>query len=446
MFFTVKLKDRGFMKFLWIIFSFLYSFQIFGLTLDEAINEALKSSPVIEKNKSVLNEASWKVKENLSGFLPSLSATATHLFETKLALTNLKMGGSATETIVPQIIPTSQFSLVSSMPLFEGFASLNRYHLATENNQAATNELSWSQFKIELDVTLAFYKALASITLKNIAEQNLKVLEDHLKEVKLFKQSGMATNYDILRVEVQVSNAQTDLLNAVDNIAISEQNLLEIIGLDKLDLKISGDLPILNETYLKGIDISDIYDRSDIKALKNRVTAATFASKAQDSYWVPKLSLIGQYQYYNNLTTKITETDKYRSAYQVGIQLYWNIFDGFTSFSKAHAQTEVLVQTQKSYRITELKAQKDFEIAKRKYNYFLNLYKARNNDISKSKESVRLAKEGRRVGARTNTDLLDAEDDLYKSEAGAINAQLGAIEALINLQIAIGQKIRINNG
>ena len=62
-------------------------------------------------------------------------------------------------------------------------------------------------------------------------------------------------------------------------------------------------------------------------------------------------------------------------------------------------------------------------------------------DITKSKESVRLAKEGRRVGTRSNTDLLDAESDLYKSEAGAISAQIGAMEALINLELSVGHKI-----
>ena len=49
------------------------------------------------------------------------------------------------------------------------------------------------------------------------------------------------------------------------------------------------------------------------------------------------------------------------------------------------------------------------------------------------------------MGARTNTELLDAESDLYKSQAGAINAQVGAIEALINLETSLGKKIHSLN-
>jgi outer membrane protein TolC len=77
----------------------------------------------------------------------------------------------------------------------------------------------------------------------------------------------------------------------------------------------------------------------------------------------------------------------------------------------------------------------------RKFTYFCSVFKSRQSDVQKSEESVRLAREGRKVGARTNTDLLDAEADLYRSQAGAVTAQLGAIEALINLELSTGQAL-----
>lgn len=412
-----------------------------ALTLQDAINEALNTSPAVEKAKSATLEAKWKKVENYSGFLPTVSANANYLFDKKYALTNVRLGNATTDTIVPQIVPNSQLTLTGTYPLFEGFSSVNRYQAASESYNAAANEEKWNNFKTEMDVTLAYYKALANKILKDVAAQNLKALQDHLKDVKLFKQSGMATNYDVLRVEVQVSNAESDLLNADDNIAISKHNLLEILGKDSGAVDVSGDLPVLDENLMKSITTADIHNRNDIQALKERVNALSYADKAQDSFWVPRIAAFGQYQYYNNLNDSLTDTDKYRSAYQVGLQLSWNLFDAGVSFARSKQTTEQFVQAEKTYRITELKAQKDLEVWKRKYNYYASLYKARTNDIAKSKESVRLAREGQRVGARTNTDLLDAEADLYKSQAGAVNAQLGYIEALINLQTAIGQKI-----
>lgn len=415
----------------------------YAITLPEALTMARNNSPSIQKSQSITNESLWKKRENFSVFLPTISASATHLLSKKLALTNIRIGNSPTESIIPQIIPASQLNLTTTIPLFEGFSGLNRYQASVENNNATETELKWSMFKVEMEATLAFYKVLTSKILKDVAEKNLTVLQGHLKEVKLFKQSGMATNYDLLRVEVQVSNAETDLLNAIDNIAINEQHLIEILGLDQKNIEVSGELPVLTEKILDGITINDIHQRSDLKALSYHISSVSLSNQAQSSYWVPKILLLGNYQYYNNLNDSLTETHKFRSAYQVGLQLNWNIFDGLISFSKAKESIEQTIQAEKSYRLAELNAQKDFEIGKRKFKYYLVFFKARKNDIAKSTESVRLAREGLKVGVRTNTDLLDAEADLYKSEASAVNAQLGSVEALINLQTTIGKKIGI---
>lgn len=423
------------------ILSMFVTMNAKALTLDEALNEAITKSPLIEKSKSATEEAKWKKLEGRSGFLPTVSANANYLFSKKYALTNVRLGAATTDTIVPQIIPTGQLTLGISYPLFEGFTSVNKFSAGKESFNAATNEQKWNEFKIEMDVTLAYYKTLASKTLRDVAAQNLKALQDHLKDVKLFKSSGISTNYDVLRVEVQVSNAETDLLNAEDNISITAQKLNELLGKDSLENEVIGNLPVLDERTLNQIDKANIYNRFDLVAMKQRATALSYAEHAQDAYWVPRLSVYSAYQYYNNLNNSFTSSDQYRSAYQVGLQLSWNIFDGAVSFSRAKQMTEQVVQAEKSYRITELKAQADFEIWKRKFNYYASLYKARANDILRSRESVRLAREGVRVGARTNTEMLDAEADLYKAQAGTVNAQLGAIEALINLQTSIGQKI-----
>ncbi len=433
----IRIHKHGFA----VSLSMLIASNSHALTLNEAINEAVYSSPSAEKAKSATAEAKWRKTENYSGFLPTVYANANYLFDKKYALTNVRLGSATTDTIVPQIIPNGQLILTGVYPLFEGFSSINRYQSASEGYNAASNEEKWNQFKTEMDTTLLYYRALASKILRDVAAQNLKALQDHLKDVKLFKKSGIATNYDVLRVEVQVSNAETDLLAAEDNVVISEKNLNEILGKENGPLEISGELPVLNESILKNITTPDVHNRSDLLALKQRENSLHYADSAQGSFWVPRVSAFGQYQSYNNLDDSFFGTNKYRTAYQVGLSLTWNIFDAGVSFSRSKQTTEQFVQAEKTYRLYELKAEKDFEVWKRRYNYFANLYRVRTNDIEKSKESARLAREGLRVGVRTSTDLLDAESDLNKSQAGAVNAQLGAIEALVNLQTSIGQKI-----
>ena len=88
-----------------------------------------------------------------------------------------------------------------------------------------------------------------------------------------------------------------------------------------------------------------------------------------------------------------------------------------------------------------IKSKNDLAFWKRKFGYYCDVYKARINDIDKAKESVRLAKEGQKVGTRTNTDVLDAEAEVYRAQASSVNAQMGTIEALINIELATGKKL-----
>ncbi len=89
-----------------------------------------------------------------------------------------------------------------------------------------------TQFQLQRQIILQYYKALAAQTLEDVANQNVKTLEDHLKDVNLFKKAGMFTNYDVLRVDVQVSEAKSELLNSVDNSVLSRAKLAEHLGND----------------------------------------------------------------------------------------------------------------------------------------------------------------------------------------------------------------------
>ncbi|MGZ3697857.1 MAG: TolC family protein, partial [Bdellovibrionota bacterium] len=82
----------------------------------------------------------------------------------------------------------------------------------------------------------------------------------------------------------------------------------------------------------------------------------------------------------------------------------------------------------------------DLALWRRRLVYSTALFEARKTDVSKSEESVRLAKEGLHAGTRTTSEVLDAELDLFRSKAGVIRAQLDALEATVNLELALGRK------
>lgn len=420
------------------LFSSLFTLTVQArpISLSDVVHTGLDSSPALDKVRSQSEEASWRKVESYAGFLPSISASMTYMFSQNFMTFNIP----AFPGDVPQIIPTNNYQLNAALPLFDGFASTHRWFGARKMEAAAKDQLDWSTFETERGLTLGFYKVLAAEQLVDVAEQNLKTIEDHHKDTLAFKKSGMSTNYDVLRVEVQVSEAESELMNSKDNLEISKKRLAEMMGVED-NLEPQGTLPELDEKIVERLNTRPLQSRKDLQALASQVEGEQDFDKAEGRFWVPKVALFGQYNYYNNRSAGFDDNAAYRDSYEFGINATWNIFDGALSLAKSRESAEKKYQLQKTYRQTQLKAANDFDEWTRKYRYFCSVYRARLDDISKATESVRLAREGRKAGVRTNLELLDAETDLFRARAGRVNAQLGAINALINLELSSGQKL-----
>jgi outer membrane protein TolC len=410
------------------------------LPLAEAVHEAEAESPDLQRAASSLEETKWKRTEALSGFLPTVSGSASYLLDKKYAYLDFDLGAGPVS--IPQIVPTATYGLNARLPVFDGWANVDRYRAAGDLVQAGSLEFNWARFQVEHEVVLLYYKALGAELLREVAEQNVATLNDHLKDVNLFKKAGVSTNYDVLRVEVQVSEARSALLDASDNVAVARQQLAVALGKPYDDRKLTGSLPVLKAEALHGLREPSAEERQDIQSLRARVGAMDKLESAAGMHLVPKVFLFGDYQRYNNRNDKAWLTNPaFRDAYDFGVGLSWNIFDGAASIARSKEAVEQRVQAEKTLESAELRSRRDLEIWQRKYLYFCSVYDARQSDVQKARESVRLARAGRRVGARTNTDLLDAEGDLNRARAGVVNAQLGSIEALLNVELATGRHI-----
>ncbi|MFL5785827.1 MAG: TolC family protein [Bacteriovoracaceae bacterium] len=407
------------------------------LDLNTALREVNIDSPDIASAKSRAEAARWgKLEAFGAGFLPRLKANANYLTDKKYQFINLNLNGAP--VVFPSIFPNSQANIMAELPLFDGFASTNHYQAASSRSDAAQEDLNWDKFRTEMEVTLNYYRALAASQLRIVATQNLKVLQQHEKDAHLFRKSGLSTNFDVLRVQVQVSKANTDLEDAEDAIILTRQRLAQSLGHEKEDREIVGELPVPRPEVLQRARGES--DRSDLRSLQLQSIALENERAAANRYWVPQFSFFANYNFYNNLSQGLNDWSSYRNSRQVGFLMTWNIFDGLVSHSQAKQAIERKLQSESSLRKGRIGAVRDVETWSRRFKTLCHVYQARLQDIKSSEESVRLAREGKRVGARTDNELLDAELDLSRSRADAVRAQLGAIEALIELQLAEGRR------
>jgi len=417
------------------------------LTLEGAQQEAVKQSPYYQKAQAFESETSWgQVRSLAEGFLPQLTISGQTFFAENYSYLNVEFG-SPNPIQFPELYPQTSLTFDAKMDIFDGFKNVHQLDSADRKHEAAQILMSWSAFQIQEQVRLKYYQALAAKILLDMANENVKTLEDHLRIVQDRLQNGEATKYDLLRVEVQLSTAKSNQIEAADNVALSRESLTLAMGLKQDDRLLSGNLPVIDpDKIVTQITTVDFNERPDVKAKIMQAKSAEDQSAATGSFWVPKVSLIGEYQFYNiddYLSTGITSNDNFRTDYYFGAAATWDIFDGGISLAKAKEDEEKSNGAEADLKTAQVQAPYDFDLWKRKLISSGSVYQAKLTDVDEAKESVRLATLGFQAGVNTTTDVLDAELDKFTASAGLVQAQVGMLEAVINLELAIGK--RLNN-
>lgn len=413
----------------------------YSLSLEDAISQAEENSPEFKRLKATAEKASWEKFEVMSGFFPRLTASYDHFLTSNYLRESVVIFGLKSST--PAAFPQENITFDASITLFDGFESIHKYRAAELNADAAGLELSRVKFRLQQSVRLAYFQALAAQKLFEVSQQNVKTLEDHLSRARITEKAGYGTQFDVLRIEATLEEARAEQEEAENNIQITRDTLNETMGEGEDSRPLIGYLPVLKESDLpKDLNLASA-DRDDLKAQAKRDSASQEMRAASNSFWYPSVSLFAEEQFYQfgNFDPGVQANPNLQSASFVGLRLKWNLFDGGHSYAHEQIATQAAIEVQNETKKGLIKLTQEFDKWKRKFYHGISLYRARLRAMAQFQESVRLAAIGVKAGSRTHTEMLDAELDLFRARGGLVKAQVETIEALGNLELAIGYKL-----
>lgn len=409
------------------------------VTYQEALAKAKDNNPEIRQLRLGHESAEWQRKKAFATFMPKLSLNGEHRVGEKFMLMPIDLGGVKSE--IPVESPYTDLDIRASYTLFEGFGGMNTYKAASLQEQASALELRRAEFQLEREVRARFYQALGAQTLATVAGQRVKNLEEHLDQAKRYVKYGYTTNYDSLRIEVQLAGAKTEKIQADDNVVIAKNRLAQIMGLENLPEALAGEFPSLDKIVIPGDLKAEAQNRDDIQAKLLREESAARISAASKAWWSPKLNVYADKTYYNFADRDVVDTDKYKDAYAVGLTLNWEIYDGGAAYASQHQAANQAKIASEATRAAMIQLPQEFDLWKRKYNYSVSVYKSKSVSILQAQEAVRQAAAGKKAGTRTVNDLLDSELELDLNKARLVQSQIDAIEALGNLELASGRAL-----
>lgn len=410
------------------------------LTLDEAYNAGGAHSHDLQEMRLHVESSNLDKTRARSSFLPKLNLNANHLFDEKFQELEVEFQGN--NFVMPATQPYSSLGVTASYEIFSGFKGLNELSAAKTAYQASQHRLNRAEQELQVHIRNLFYRALGSQVLVAVTQQNIETLEGHMKDVRSRERSGVSTKFDSLRVEVQLEEAQTDKLRAETEAVVARAKLFELLGVKDDGQPLQGKLPDdFTKLNLNNASLDKV-QREDREAQILDVKRSEYTAKAARAHWMPRVSVFGSQEWYNNINHSTWQDDnRFKSAYSLGVTLNWNLYDGGADLARQRqAVIERKISDEQLAKLNE-SIPVNLEDSKRRLEYDISNYKAKTISIKKAEEAVRLAHGALRAGTLTNTEVLDAVLDLNRAKASAVRAQIDAVEALGSLELALGHSI-----
>ncbi|MDE7069053.1 MAG: TolC family protein [Alistipes sp.] len=316
------------------------------LTLDEALRIALSENPTIRVADLEVERYDYVKRQTWGNLLPQLSLDGTYtrsIVKQEMAK-GLSFGADNTLTA------TGTISLPLFAPTIYRTLKMNR-----RQAEAAVEAARASRIDLAAEVKKAFYNIL-------LAEQSLEVLRESqatvqrtVDDTRVQYENGLASEYDLLTAEVQLSNLNPTILQTENSIALAKLMLKMYLSVpEEVEIEVSGRLDDLRDRVLAGGESfsTDLSDNSQLRSLDIQAEVLAMQLKTVNAGRMPTVAAFGNATITGNDMSRLSFGDMmggtagtapasssfwWQHPISAGIQVSIPIFSGLTKSSQARS-------------------------------------------------------------------------------------------------------------
>ncbi|HXF99272.1 MAG TPA: TolC family protein [Bacteroidota bacterium] len=416
------------------------------LTEEQAMNLALENSRALHASLMRVNYADARASEVNAGRLPSLKVTGayTRLSDVPPFAVALppQLGGNSF-VLAPSVLNNYTLKASVEQPLFTGLKLEAASSAADLSARAAEQEHARNRAEILYNVRVAYWSLFKAMEFKKVIDETVEQMKAHLRDVQSMMDQGMATTNDVLKVQVQLSDAELRRIEADNNVQLAMIALNNAIGIP-LQTRVVIDSEPGREAAVMETDLHALVERAlerrpELNAGAYRVKAAEAGVTAARGGWWPQVFLAANY-YYNRPNQRIQPVqDVFKDTWDVtiGVSLdIWNWGKTLHQSDQASAQLEEARDA-----LAQLKDAVTLDVTQS----YLNLQQAKQRirvaeeGVQQAQESYRITNKRFKEGLAQNSDLLDAEVALLQARTNFTQARVDFALAHARLQKAIGE-------
>ncbi len=296
-----------------------------------------------------------------------------------------------------------------------------------------------------LDVRTRFYDVLLAREQIGVQEQNVDLLREQLQTARNRFEAGAVSNFDVLRAEVAVANAQAPLIRARNQYRLAIDELRRTLGfinptagnVTKVP-EFVGTLGFIPVSYdLENSIRTALSTRPELQRLAKIEEARAVGVTAQQSGYRPDLAVVGGYQ-----MRKAGDSNRFNDSddgWTIGLQSNWAIFDGRATRGRVAQARSQLEQARLTTAEQTLAVEVEVRRALSSLQEGAELADAATKVVGQAEEALRLADARYAAGSATQLDVLETRVALTEARTNQIEANYRYNVALATLRRSVGE-------
>jgi len=400
------------------------------LTLDEAIALGLENSKSLHSSAMKTAYAEAKSSEASAALYPSVKVQAGYTRLSEVPGFKIPLPGAAVE--FPVILNNYMAKATVSQPLFTGWRLSSAADVAGYNASAARSDLAKDRSELVYSVTAAYWNLYRAREVKRLADESVSQFTRHVADIESMMKQGMATSNDVLKVKVQLANANLLVSDAANTVLMAMLSLNSLIGVPlETETVAASPLTPSSQTYPGGASLvaEALTSRPDVKSTDFRVRMAEGGVTAARAGWLPQVFLTGSYNYSRPNQRIFPAVDAFRDTWDVGVTLQFDVWNNLTTLYQTDAARSQYEQAKDAMGMLKdgvvlevTQAYLSFEQAKKRI-------RLSQLGVEQGAENLRVNQEKFSHGYSVSSDLLDAE-------VADLQAKLQVTQALVEYELA----------
>ncbi|WP_312076200.1 TolC family protein [Chryseobacterium sp.] len=414
-----------------------FSQNIKEMTASEVANLALQNQQQLKVSAQNIDIAKQNIDIAKLQKLPTITASTSQFYLGNSIAIDKDFSNSI-KIDMPHY--GSTYAVQATQLIFKGGLVNKSIEMAGLREQLSKLDLEKNQQDVKLLVISNYLDIYKIINQEQVFQNNKKLAQKRLENIKDFYKQGMITRNEVIRGELNIKNLDQGILTLTNNKKILNYNLSTALGLP-LDTEIIPIESLENKETGIGMDyyLNLAHDANpQMKSAKTNISVAEKNIEIINTDKMPTISGYGSYNVQRPITTRTPVLDMYGNGWQGGISLSYNIDNLYKT--KERVKLGELQKNQANESLTLVQQNIDMTVnaAYVKYQEAIQQAEILNDAKNLADENYNITEAKYLNQLAVQAEMLDAQNQKLQSELDFANAEINVLYQYYNLLKSIG--------